>query len=93
MLFYLLMIGLPFTGWLVTSTAGRGVDFFGLFPVAPLPVARDHDAHEMWEEVHEWLGWAMIALIVLHVAGALKHHFEGHRQVIGRMSPWLYRRR
>jgi cytochrome b561 len=93
LLFYVLMIALPLTGWLATSANGRAVDFFGLLPVGPLPISRDHDAHEMWEEVHELLSWGMSGLIVLHVAGALKHYFEGHRHLIGRMGPWLYRHR
>jgi cytochrome b561 len=45
----------------------------------------------MWEDIHKLVGYAMIALIVLHVAGALKHHLQGHRHLIGRMGPWLYR--
>jgi cytochrome b561 len=28
----------------------------------------------------------MLLLLVLHVGGALKHHFEGHRHMIRRMS-------
>jgi cytochrome b561 len=35
------------------------------------------------------LGYAMLVLLALHVGGALKHHFEGHRHLIGRMSPWV----
>ena len=36
------------------------------------------------------LVWSMIALIVLHVAGALKHQFDGH-PVLWRMAPWMKR--
>jgi cytochrome b561 len=91
--FYILMIGLPLSGWLMISTAGRTTDFFGLFPVPPLPGIRSHDAHELLEEVHEYLGWTILALIVLHVAGAAKHHLEGQRHLIGRMASWIYRDR
>jgi cytochrome b561 len=91
-LFYLFLVLVPLTGWLVAST-GRSpwTSFFGLFDVPPLPL-RGEEAHELMEEVHEILAKAMIGLIVLHVAGALKHHFEGHRHLIGRMAPWAYRR-
>ena len=44
-----------------------------------LPVSRTEDVHEWFEEVHKWLAYAGLALIALHVAGALKHHFDGHR--------------
>jgi cytochrome b561 len=92
-LFYAFLILIPLTGWLLVSS-GRNptLSFFGLFDVPPLPL-RGKEAHELMEGAHEILGKAMIGLIVLHVAGALKHHFEGHRHLIGRMAPWAYRGR
>lgn len=93
-LFYAMLIAIPLSGWLVASTGGRPfTSFFGLFDVPPLPVARSEESHELFEEVHELLGKAMIGLVLLHVAGAVKHHLEGHRHLIGRMAPWLYRSR
>jgi cytochrome b561 len=91
-LFYLLLIAIPLSGWLLSSTSNRVTNYFGLFEIGPLPISRDRDVHEAFEEIHEILGKVMIGLIVLHVAGALKHHFEGHRHLIGRMAPWVYRR-
>jgi cytochrome b561 len=92
--FYAMLIAIPLTGWLVASTGGRPVtSFFSLFDIGPLPVIRSEETHELWEDVHEILGKVMIGLILLHVAGALKHHFEGHRHLIGRMAPWFYRQR
>jgi cytochrome b561 len=87
-LFYALLIALPLSGWLVVSTSGRVTSWFGLFDVAPLPVSRSEDLHELMEEVHEYLAYSMLALLALHVGGAIKHHFEGHRHLIGRMAPW-----
>jgi len=87
-LFYALLLVLPLTGWILVSTSGRVTSWFGLFEVGPLPVSRAKDVHELFEEVHEWLGYAMLALLALHVAGALKYHLEGHRHLIGRMAPW-----
>jgi cytochrome b561 len=91
-LFYVLLLAIPLSGWILTSTSDRSTSFFGLFDIAPLPVSRARDVHELFEEAHEILGKVMIGLILLHVAGALKHHFDGHRQLMGRMAPWLYRR-
>lgn len=91
-LFYALLIVMPLTGWLVVSTSGRVTSWFGLFDVAPLPVTRSEDAHELMEEVHKYLGYGMLALLALHVGGALKHHLAGHRHLIGRMAPWARRR-
>ena len=91
-LFYVFLIVMPVTGWLVVSTGRRPItSFFGLFDVPPLPVPRAEEAHEYWEKVHEILAYAALALIALHVAGALKHHLGGHRHLIGRMAPWAWR--
>jgi cytochrome b561 len=90
-LFYLLLILLPLSGWILVSTSNRVTSFFGLFDIAPLPVSREEDVHELFEEVHEYLAYAALALIALHVAGALKHHLGGHRHLIGRMAPWAWR--
>jgi cytochrome b561 len=87
-LFYLLLLVLPLTGWLLTSTGKNSlIRWYGLFTVPPLPAAKD--THALWSQSHEILGYAMLVLLVLHVAGALKHHFEGHKHLIGRMAPWL----
>jgi cytochrome b561 len=92
LLFYALLLILPLTGWAATSSGGRDTSYFGLFDIGLLPVSRSESAHELFEEVHEVLGKLMIGLILLHVAGAVKHHLQGHRHLIGRMAPWLYRR-
>ncbi|HZG08336.1 MAG TPA: cytochrome b [Allosphingosinicella sp.] len=92
-LFYAMLIAIPLTGWLLSSSNGRVTDYFGLFEVAPLPVPRSDDLNDLFEDLHEWLAKAVIGLVLLHVAGALKHHLQGHRQVMGRMAPWLYRDR
>ena len=92
--FYAALIAIPLTGWMVSSSVRKpDVTFFGLFELPPLPVSSSRDAHEQFEGIHEILGKAMIGLLLLHVAGALKHHFEGHWHLIGRMAPWFYRGR
>jgi cytochrome b561 len=92
-LFYIMMIALPLTGWMLSSSSNRATNFFGLFQIAPLPVSRSDFAHDLLEQLHELGAYLMLGLIALHVAGALKHHLEGHRHLIGRMGPWLYRGR
>jgi cytochrome b561 len=91
-LFYVVLIAIPLSGWMLSSSGGRVTSFWGLLDVPPLPVPRGKDAGELFGEAHELLAFLAIGLILLHVAGALKHHFEGHRQLMGRMAPWLYRR-
>ena len=93
-LFYLLLFAIPVSGWLLVSTGTRvnPTSFFWLFNIGPLPVTPGEEIHDFAEEAHELLGYGMLLLVVLHVGGALKHHLDGHRHLIGRMAPWLYRR-
>ena len=72
-------------GMMVVATGGKPVPFFGLFAI-PLPVGEDHDAHELWEEVHEVVWWAIGVLIAVHVLGALYNHFVLKNDVLRRMT-------
>ncbi|WP_420607013.1 cytochrome b [Novosphingopyxis sp.] len=87
--FYILIIAIPLTGWLLVSAhqGAEGIDWFGLFTVPPLPVTADKSGHELIEAVHKNFGGAMIYLIGLHVLGALKHMFIDKMPYFHRMWP------
>lgn len=89
-LFYLLLLALPLSGWLIVSTGERvnPTSLYWLLDIPPLPVTPGEDLHELAEEAHELLAYGILALLALHVGGALKHHLEGHRHLLGRMAPW-----
>lgn len=87
-LFYILLLVLPASGWLLVSTGGRATSLFGLFDVPALPVSHGDSAHDLYETLHVVFGWTMLVLVALHVAGALKHQLQGHRQIFARMAPW-----
>lgn len=84
---YLLMLALPLTGWLMVSGPGpsRPMTWFGLFIMPHLPASKAAAGFE--HEAHGILGWAMVALVVLHVAAALRHHFVRRDQILSRMAP------
>ncbi|MCW8385707.1 cytochrome b [Fluoribacter dumoffii] len=84
--FYLFMFAMPMTGWLITSAAGLPASFFGLFTLPNL-IAPDESNRILFEEIHEWLGYALIAAICLHTAAALKHHFINKDDILRRMFP------
>lgn len=91
-LFYVILIGLPLGGWAAVSAAGRPFEWFGLFNWPLLPLPRDRDMAGLVMEVHEIVGKLLIALVVLHVVGALKHHFIDRDNVLHRMLPFIPRR-
>lgn len=71
---YLLMLLMPLTGWLLSSSAGFPVSFFGLF-VLPDFVSANEAMRLLFTQMHKWLGYGLIALICAHVGAALQHHF------------------
>jgi cytochrome b561 len=92
-LFYGLLLAVPMTGWLLSSSGGRATSVFGLFTIGALPVSQSEGSRDLFDTLHELLAYGIIALVLLHVGGALKHHLEGHRHMFGRMAPWAYRER
>jgi cytochrome b561 len=85
--FYVLMIVVPLTGWAMVSNAEklRPLEWYGLFPIPYLPVSRA--TADVAHEGHELLGYLFAALVVLHVAAALRHHFILRDSVVRRMTP------
>jgi cytochrome b561 len=82
--FYGFMFALPITGWLITSAAGLPVSCFGWF-VLPDLIAPNMAYIHQFEEIHQWLGYALIAAICMHTAAALKHHFINKDDILVRM--------
>ena len=91
-LFYVLLIGLPLGGWAASSAAGRAIEWFGLFTWPGLPMPLNRELAGTIIEAHEVAGKALIALIALHVIGALKHHFVDRDNVLRRMLPFIHPR-
>lgn len=69
---YVTMFAMPITGYLMQSAAGRAVDVFGLFTLPPL-IATDLARYAIFRELHAWVAYALIALIVVHIGAALHH--------------------
>lgn len=88
-IFYALMILIPLSGWIFTSSSLKRhpLSFFGLFDLPYFPVAQSKPTTHAWAERHELLAYAMIALLVLHVAAALKHRFVDRDGILDRMLP------
>lgn len=84
--FYVFMFAMPITGWLITSAAGLPVSFFGWVTFPDL-IAPNSELQHLFTEIHEWLGYGLIATICLHVGAALKHHFIDKDDVLIGMLP------
>ena len=89
-IFYLLMLILPLTGWAIVSGGKRAIHFWGiLWPKLPGIAALTRDQHHLIKHSHVYiLIWILLINLALHVGGALKHQFDG-RPVLWRMIPFL----
>lgn len=81
---YALMFAMPLSGWAMSSAGGHPVGFFGLFELPPL-VGKDPDLGKAMNALHGTLAWALIGVLSLHAAGALKHHFIDRDDTLRRM--------
>jgi cytochrome b561 len=96
-LLYLLMIGLPLSGWLHDSAwkdaATHPMHLFGVVPFPRIGLVMHLDAplketlHDRFGALHTWLGYALYALLAMHVGGALKHQWIDKKSVLTRMVP------
>ncbi|MFL9904321.1 cytochrome b [Paraburkholderia fungorum] len=96
-LLYLLMIALPLSGWLHDSAwkdaATHPMHLFNLFPwprigyVMNLDPVLKETLHDRFGALHTWLGYALYALLAMHIGGALKHQWIDRKSVLKRMVP------
>ncbi len=90
--FYVLMIGIPLAGWIMVSASTRQITT-KIFKVIPWPnfpgVTRSEGFETLMKDVHEYMAYAAIALLILHVGAALKHHLINRDDVLSRMLPFV----
>ncbi|WP_439620740.1 cytochrome b/b6 domain-containing protein [Hyphomonas sp.] len=93
---YALMILMPLFGWILVSISKFQVPtvLFGAVSWPNLPflsgLRGNELAHVIIETLHSKGAWVIIALLALHVAGALKHEFSSEEGVLKRMIPGLF---
>jgi cytochrome b561 len=96
-LLYLIMFGMPLTGWIMDSawkdSATHPMFWFGLFEWPHIAYFQHFDLatrdrlHDLFGASHAWGGYALYALFALHVGGALKHQWMDGEAELQRMLP------
>ena len=84
-LLYLLFFAVPLSGWAYSSAAGFPVVVFGLLPLPDL-VSPDKALAETLKGVHQLFTLSLAMLVIVHVAGALKHQLIDRDGLLARMS-------
>ena len=88
-IFYLLLIAMPLVGFVSVSGFANGptTPLVGGISVPVLPGVSKATG-ELAGEVHSIAAFLLVALILLHVAAALKHQFIDRNRAAGRMPPF-----
>ena len=82
----ILLIGIllmPLSGYVMSEAGGRSVSFFGLFNMPELPNSKA--LKDFASNIHDIFGKFLMAIILLHIAAALKHHFVSKDATLKRM--------
>lgn len=94
---YILMFSMPISGWLMASASELNDPgaypmqirnmVFGLFEL-PDPIAPGDEALEaIFHTIHAWSSYLLAAVLLLHIGGALRHHYAKKDDTLRRMLP------
>jgi cytochrome b561 len=84
---YVLLFVASLTGWMVATTfrAPMTKDVFGI-DVPPIVTAVDRSTRQWIEDSHMVLAYVLAAVVLIHVIGALRHHFLKRNDILRRMT-------
>jgi cytochrome b561 len=86
-LLYALIFAIPLSGWMMSSARNFPVSWFNLVQLPDL-VQPGKATYELMHDLHGALFAALFVVALLHIAGALKHHFIDKNDVLKRMLPF-----
>ena len=95
LLFYLLILFMPITGWLMVSASPLNIStfFFNVIKVPHLPWLSTAPNRETladnFQLAHEYASMVLIMLLLLHIGAAIRHQFMLRDQLMTRMTPDL----
>lgn len=98
LILYVFLFALPFTGWALVSASVFNIPtvLYGVIPWPHLPIlstlADKAPVEALLKTVHAYGAYALIALVVVHAAAALRHHFIVGDDVLIRMLPGRVRK-
>lgn len=85
-LLYLILVGMPVSGYVLSATGAIGVPYFDLFSFPTLPKNQAVNDAARW--VHAAIGqWLVYGLITLHIAATAWHVAVRRDGILDRMLP------
>src|SRR5579862_4321893 len=83
---YILFFAAPISGWLFSSAAGFKTMYLGVIPIPDL-LEKNKELADVLRITHRTITYLLAAVVGLHAAAALKHHFVDRDDVMRRMLP------
>ncbi|MDJ0831978.1 MAG: cytochrome b [Gammaproteobacteria bacterium] len=83
-LFYLLVLLLFISGYLISTAKGKGIEVFQMFTL-PALLPENAERGELAGDLHEILANVFLVLALMHAAAALHHHFINKDKTLKRM--------
>jgi len=83
-LLYILLFLIMLSGYLISTADGRAISVFGWFDM-PATLSGIDKQEDIAGTVHLVLAISLIALVILHVLGAVKHHLIDKDNTLKRM--------
>lgn len=94
---YAMMLSIPISGWMHDSAwkdaPTHPMQLFYAIPWPRISFIQNveptfkENLHDVFGAVHEWLGYILVALFVLHIAAVIKHSWLDKKPIIGRILP------
>ena len=81
--FYPLLLALMVSGYFISTADGRPIEVFDWFSVPAL--VKQKGLEDTAGFVHEILAYVTIAVVAVHAAASLKHHFIDRNRILTRM--------
>lgn len=83
LLLYAVMFGMAGSGVAMSLLGGHGITVFGLFEISPFYINKELAG--LAHSAHGYISWVFIGAFVLHILGALYHHFILKDTILRRM--------
>lgn len=84
---YLSVFAMTLSGWVYNSASNFPLNWFNLVKL-PALTGPDPELKALALSVHQGALWLLLALLLLHVGAALKHHLVDRDATLRRMLPW-----
>ena len=82
---YALLFGIFISGYLISTSDGRGIDIFDWYTVPSLG-ALFEDQSDIAGLLHYYFACTLIGLTSIHAIAALKHHFVNKDNTLRKMT-------